>query len=333
MRKTISIIASAALIACLGCTKDNEKAFTDRLSADVTFTVSSGDLDTKADKQTDSDKAVSSLDVIVFNTDGALEASLHTTGALITNPVSLTMDEKTVYAFANLPSGALSTLTSKPACEAYHPEFAQNAPGAFFMKGKRVVTIEPSTDQVSLSVSRDVYKVVIAAAPTFSGAAAGGSFEAAYLINVPKTYAPTTAYSMSDGAYLWNFDTAAKTGSEQDDMLRATSWTLPLYGYPNASSAASSVNGKDAVTKLVIKAKVGGKTQWYPIGLQGTASNRLYTVNGVSISGLGADDPNKYVGHDVIGVDVSVTDWSTGVLTSSHIHKDGMGVIFDDIVP
>ena len=317
---TFFVLSLATLVmTAAGCNRDALAPDVQKGVTMVTVSVSAGDMSTKAETQTAEEKAVTSLDVLVFDSDGNLEASEHTTGALITSPMSLSQDEKTVYAFANLPSGIISTLTTKSACESYHATLAQNAPSSFFMKGKTVETVGPTTYSIPVSISRDVFKVVMAAAPSFSGTAAGGVLNAVYLINVPKTFSAAPSYTMSDGAQMWNFDGTVAGTSEQDALLKGSSWSASLYGYPNASAEAAAVTGKDAVTKLVLKCTVGGKTQWYPIAIRTTVANKRYVVNGVNISGLGSTEPNGYVGHEVLSVTVRDLDWEEGVITSSYL--------------
>ena len=274
------------------------------------------DIATKAETQTSAEKQVNTLDLFIFDTDSeALLFKQRVSAA--SAEVRITKGTRTFYALVNAPAAA-SALSTLSEVAAYHAAFADQGRSSFFMAGSKAVTVTSATTEVVVDVRRDVARVDLVNAPTFSGQAAGATFNAAYLINVPKTYSASA--TVAAAADAWNFGDAVKTASEQDALLKlATAGTV--YGMPNTTAEAAAIDGTDYVTKLVIKATVNGSVYWYPIGIPGIASNKRYVVENVYIKGVGSDTPNAYVDNKVLSATVNVVDWDDDTIDGSY-HGD-----------
>ena len=271
------------------------------------------DVVTKAETQTAAEKQVNTLDIFVFDT--STEALLFKSRSSSDEvEVSITKGARTFYALVNAPSAA-SSLSTLSAVAAYHAAFADQGRSSFFMSGSKGVTVTSTTSEVVVDVRRDVARVDLVNAPSFSGQASGGVFNAAYLINVPKAYSATA--TVTAAANAWNFGNAVATASEQDALLKLTA-AGTVYGMPNTTAEAAAIDGTDYVTKLVIKATVNGSVYWYPIGIPGMGSNKRYVIENVYIKGVGSDTPNAYIDNKTFTATVNVLDWETGTITGSY---------------
>ena len=274
------------------------------------------DIATKAETQTSAEKQVNTLDLFIFDTDSeALLFKQRVSAA--SAEVRITKGARTFYALVNAPAAA-SALSTLSEVAAYHAAFADQGRSSFFMAGSKAVTVTSATTEVVVDVRRDVARVDLVNAPTFSGQAAGATFNAAYLINVPKTYSASA--TVAAAADAWNFGDAVATASEQDALLKLTA-AGSVYGMPNTTAEAAAIDGTDYVTKLVIKATVNGSVYWYPIGIPGIASNKRYVVENVYIKGVGSDEPNQYVDNQVFSATVNVLDWDDASIDGSY-HED-----------
>ena len=100
---------------------------------------------------------------------------------------------------------------------------------------------------------------------------------------------------------------------------------LFLYTYPNGNEPAGEPGVHDLTTKLVVEAETGGETCWYPIVLPYTQPNWAYTVNRISLTRRGSDDPDLPVWSAQCSFTVTVTDWATGEIVGSYNRPDGLG--------
>ena len=94
--------------------------------------------------------------------------------------------------------------------------------------------------------------------------------------------------------------------------------STPYLFYSYANSATTAPNGFSSSfaaqrSVLVVVATVSGTTYYYPVVLDDAviARNTAYTV-GLTITGLGSDDPNKPVSKGNLTASVTVSGWATG---------------------
>ena len=68
-------------------------------------------------------------------------------------------------------------------------------------------------------------------------------------------------------------------------------------------------------TVLTVVATVSGKKYYYPVVLDNATleRNKTYTV-GLTITGLGAEDPNKPVEKGTISASITVSGWTAGAV-------------------
>ena len=135
-------------IAELGAGGTNDAPAVVRVSARVTGA------GTKAELQTSDEKAVNTIDVFAFSSDGTsllAHARAEGNGA----SVSLPKDRTKVCVLVNAPA-SVSELESYATVSAYHAAFADQARDSFFMSGEADVDVDASTVSTEVDVRRDV---------------------------------------------------------------------------------------------------------------------------------------------------------------------------------
>lgn len=336
MNNIFRTLASAATTAaillpfCSSCIREDGPEGGRDESGKAKMTVilrSAGEMETRTELQTSDEKKVTSIDVFVFS-GTILEAHERATGDGITEcgGLEVSYGEKTVWVFCNYRASRLSGITTIAGCEAVTSSFTENARDAFVMSGSTTYTVSASNANVPVDVRRDVAKVQITSAPTFSGVCSGGTLQGIYLVNIPKTYGDSVVLTSSSASDAWNFRNAVATGADSEvaSMTSSSTWSTALYGMPNASPEAATASdgnaaGEDYVTKLVLKCSIGGNTYWYPLGLPGMAPNKYYEVSGINIFLLGSSNPNEYSTSSSIKATVNVLDWDAGTVDATHI--------------
>ena len=91
-----------------------------------------------------------------------------------------------------------------------------------------------------------------------------------------------------------------------------------FYSFPNSSTTApTGFQSTFAAqrTVLTVVATVSGKKYYYPVVLDNATleRNKTYTV-GLTITGLGAEDPNKPVEKGTISASITVSGWTAGAV-------------------
>ena len=285
--RNIALIVATLMMSF--CTVIKEDPFVSGFQT-VRLTVNVYGLFTKTLVQTEEESRVNTVDFFVFDVSaGELLCRERSTGGTLTMDLPKAVCE--IWALVNAPA-SVSELETRSAVSSYHPGLAQQARGSFFMSGCVTEDLDGTTTDIVINVRRDVSRVDLMTAPTFGECAAGGVFDAAYLINVPKEYAPDAI--ITSAADAWNFEDAVVSESEQNGLLKITS-PGSLYCLPNFSPESTGPEGRDYVTKLVIKATIGGQISWFPVGIPNIGANRHYVVDAIHISDTGTDAPNDYL--------------------------------------
>ena len=283
-----------------------------------------GSVSTKSVAHTAEESAVSTLDVFVFR-DGALEAHGRVSGASSVSGLKVSHGAKTVWAFANFSTERMNAIRSLSDAVSLASQYSENSRTSFVMRGSKNITVSSSETSFTMSVTRDVSKVIIDAAPVFTGTAAGGTLEGIYLINIPKVFDEDAVLTSSDGANAWNFDNTVASSPDGSACSYATgssSWSSALYGMPNASPEAADADTKDYVTKCVLKATVQGQTYWYPVGIPDMQANKCYAISNIVINRPGSENPNSYLTEESLSVSITVSPWDEGEMTGHY--NDGI---------
>ena len=86
----------------------------------------------------------------------------------------------------------------------------------------------------------------------------------------------------------------------------ALSTTTPKYSTPHSFYCYPNLT--DTKTRLVIQAKIGSATYYYPITLDSVVSNKMYSYN-VTLKRLGSDSPDVPLTDGSYTFNLSILDW------------------------
>ena len=103
-----------------------------------------------------------------------------------------------------------------------------------------------------------------------------------------------------------------------------------FYAYPNASPAErNNSETPDYTTKLVIETEISvhGKTvtSFYPISIPYLQPNYAYTIENVTLTRLGSNNPFIPVTTAECTFSIVVSDWHTGVITGKYNNETTPG--------
>lgn len=254
---------------------------------------------------TPSDAQINDLQIFVFDRNGIYETSSQGSGSALS--LTCTSGEKKIVALVNAPLvtgvGNIAELRSKTS------DLKDCAAGNIVMAGEITQQLTASST-VTMQVER------LAARIGVSRITADFALEqhkqlpfevkAIYLINVAgnKAYLgegdPTVWYNESgyvpetSPLFLHDYVTA---GQIADGGTYDTSHYF--YCYPNATATK---------TRLVVEAKAGEYTYYYPVTLDAVEANTSYDYN-LTITRLGSDSPDVPVEEGAVTFTVTVKDW------------------------
>ena len=345
MKKGIFIMTAIAAIACscepekdcLQC--QEEKTATLNVSLDF-----EDDNHTKATSYVTSqtyETAVNNVQVLVFDSTGALNAYVDADKSVTGITINTTAGSKTVWAVVNGPD--LSSVTTVSGLSAMAIDLGDNsttASAGFVMAGSTTCTVSSSTATASISVRRFVSRVALAkvsnSLPDSYGSLTVNNVTLTNVVgnqNLAGAATPSTWYNKmgrKDGAtassqiidgssYLASCPTLtfrSISSSVANGSSLTPSTPYLLYCYPNSTSTdaegwSSSFTARK--TRLVVTATISGTKYYYPIVIDAPTRNTAYTVE-LTITGLGSTDPDKPVVKGSITASVSVQGWSAGAV-------------------
>ena len=350
MKKTI-IAMAAACAALAACSKEQTLAPvtpSEEGTGQITFTVAGDEpAETRAvtaytTAQTD-ESQVKKVQVFVFGSDGAINF-YQNLGTATSGSISTTAGTKTVWAVVNGPD--LSTIGTLSALQATAVDLSANSTTAstgFVMAGSSTVSVSNgSTASCAITVSRLVSRVALSTVvnklPESYGAI---TIDRVFLCNVVGNQnlagnaavstwynkngradesTRNTAHIIDGSTYKASCETLTYKGVSQSVANGATlnkeENPYLFYAFPNSSTTApSGFQSTFAAQRsvLTVVATISGKTYYYPVVLDNATleRNKSYTV-GLTITGLGSDDPNKTVEKGNLTASITVSGWTAG---------------------
>ena len=344
MRKTLSTIAIAAAFFC-SCDKD--AGLSPCQEERGTLTVS---LDFEEDPLTratsyveaqDYETAVNRVQVLVFDSSGALNSYVDAGKSTGSISISTTTGSKTVWAVVNGPDlSAAKTITNVQNKAIDMNDNGTTTTKGFVMSGYASCTVSSSTSTVSIPVKRHLARVALQKVTNSLPASYGSiTIDNVMLTNVvgDQNFAGTAAVrnwlnkmGRKSGAtvssmiidgnshYATNPElTFDKIGAElANGASHSPSTPYLLYGYPNSTSTDATgwaINFTARKTRLVVTATINGTKYYYPITIDSPARNTAYTVE-LTITGIGSNDPDKPVEKGALSASISVEGWQTGTV-------------------
>ncbi len=278
-----------------------------------------------------------SLDVLVFRSDGSLDASGRSTGPLdesgnvasVTASVSSGTD-LTWYVVANAPAGAFNGVSTRTAFESFVADLYEVSDADGYLPMYRSGTLPgygSVSDNVPVALQRHCCKVslrnvTVSWADAFSMSAEVRIGRIA-LVNVVGTRLWSGG---ADPAPVWyncmDIDVesgslaARMTVSHVDQPLslsEAFDTETSLYCMPNAVSnnvnSANAGTWSERSTRVAVEIIIGGSSNWYAIDMPSMLPNTHYVVNNLLVTGPGSAGPDWPVLREDIVFHLSVEPW------------------------
>ena len=346
MKKTLLLMAAIAAMAC-SCDKNSDCEPCQEAETKATLNVS---LDFEDEPQTRAtsyvtaqtyETKVNDVQVLVFDSTGALNAYVDADTKTSGITISTTAGSKTVWAVVNGPN--LSSITTMSALQSTAVDLGANSTTetvGFVMAGSTTCTVGSSATTASISVKRLVTRVALQKISNSLPASYGAlTVNNVTLINVAgnqnlagtasvstwynkmgrKDGATATGQIIDGSTYVSSHPTLTfkSVGSSVANGGSLTPTTPYLfYTYPNSTTTdatgwASSFTARK--TRLVVAATIGGTKYYSPVVIDTPARNTAYTVE-LTITGPGSTDPDKPVVKGSINASVTVQGWSAGAV-------------------
>ena len=349
MRKTISLILATAAVSLAACNKEAQPSVENGVPEEGTIMLSvtpQGGPETRAvnayTTAQNYESQVNRVQVFVFGTDGKVNC-YRDFGKELTGSVSATSGAKTVYAVVNGPD--LSSVGTLSELEAKAVDLSANSTTAstgFVMAGSSTVSVtNGGTASCAITVSRLVSRVALSTVVNKLPQSYGAfTIDRVFLCNVVgnqnlagNAAASTwynkngradestrnTAHIIDGSTYKASCETLTYKGVSQsvaNGAAHTPSTPYLFYSFPNSSTAApSGFQSTFAAQRsvLTVVATISGKTYYYPVVLDNATleRNKSYTV-GLTITGLGSEDPNKPVEKGSLSASITVSGWTAG---------------------
>ena len=276
---------------------------------------------------------VTSLDVLVFRSNGALDAHARATAAGTQMVESVTTEVSggmplNWYVIANAPAGTFSSFSTEQSFLAAATLLTHGTTESLVMYGKGNLPDGPVSGSVRVSLTRYACKVTLerltvdwSDAFTMASSVTLGRI---VLVNVVGS----TPWSGTPAAGdLWYNRMGVESGQAsyvEDMTVRnyralalqrgvAAEVASPLYCMPNP---VSSDDNSETVptwtprkTRIAVEILLDGEANWYPIDLPVMSCNTHYLINSLTITGPGSNNPDKPVKRSDIRFTAQVVPW------------------------
>lgn len=343
MKTSYYLLTALAALGMISCNKIDSPSPEQAEMGTIRVSVVEDPTQTKAvtayTTSQDYEKAVKNVQVFIFDEAGNINI-YSDLGTNVSASIATTAGKKTIWAVVNGKN--LSSVKTLTDLKAETVKLEDNSKtGGFVMAGSGTCTVGTSEVTCSVSVSRLVSRIALRSV-TNNLPSSLGSLEIRNVFisnvvgnqNIGGSAAASTWYnkegradeSSRDKTHIINGSTYKAscpdltyngTVTEVSNGSAYTPSTPYLfYGFPNSSTTKPdgfSTTFAAQRTVLVVTAAVDGKVQYYPVFLDNALleRNKTYTV-GLTITGLGSDDPNKEVQKGSVKVSISVANWTSG---------------------
>ena len=351
MKKTLLLMAAIAAMAC-SCDKNSDCEPCQEAETKATLNVS---LDFEDEPQTRAtsyvtaqtyETKVNDVQVLVFDSTGALNAYVDADTKTSGISISTTAGSKTVWAVVNGPN--LSSITTLSALQSTAVDLGANSTTettGFVMAGSTTCTVGSSAATASVAVKRLVARVALQKINnSLPGSYGALTVNNVTLINVAgnqnlagtasvstwynkmgrKDGATATGQIIDGSTYMASHPTLTfkSVGTSVANGASLTP-TTPYLFYTYQNLTANDANGWSSTfsarkTRLVVAATIGGTKYYYPVVIDTPARNTAYTVE-LTITGLGSTDPDKPVQKGSITASVTVEGWASGAVYNETI--------------
>lgn len=270
------------------------------------------------------ENSINTLDILVFDTHGNLvSAGRNPSGDAVVLDVPKGMTA-VVYAVANSRNN-LSLVSTEAQLASLESHLKDNDPGNFEMLGKSVQNLD-GVDNLNIGIDRFAVKVVLdgirldLSDPVWASAGVNTiRITDIFLTNVVPgcNYSLTSVAAESDWYNKMDLDASSPAGAllhESMEVDVANGGSLAgkhsFYAYPNPTVADTGGGTWSARhTRLVVKAELDGSICYYPITLPVLERNHCYTIQGLTITGAGSDNPDVLDKRTPMSFTVDIAPW------------------------
>lgn len=314
-------MAAMLIVSVLALSCEKEKvSVREVLSGDrIPVTVSVPSLETKY-TGTSGEAQVSDLQILVFRSDGTLDAYAKCEDGLSLE-LDCTAGEKEFVAVVN--GIDLSGISSRSDMNGLKTVLSENVPGKMIMTGSVKQNVTTGENEVFITVSRLVARVSIAkvtnAITSSAYADSPIKITAIYLSNVTgdRPYMSVGTPSVWYNKFGTQADLPAllHSGKLSVEVPKGSSGNTTHYFYcfPNSTSKDSSSSvWCPRYTRLVVETEIAGQTYYYPVSFQNIEANHRYHICDLKITRLGSESPDEPVQVGTVTVTIEVKGWDEG---------------------
>lgn len=309
-----SFLAGLSLISC-------EDKLNDSAYVSAVFTAAWGEGMTKNAGQ----DSVNSLDILVFDADGCImNSGRNQYGGSVRLDLPKNR-QATCYAVANTHQD-LSKVVSESQLLGMNSYLKDNVPDSFEMTGRATHTFNES-GEIGIGLERFAVKVVLEGIRL---SLSGTSWEASGIDHITITgiyltnIVPYCNYGMTSLASpaSWYNQMARIPNDAGSIVSECMDIAIPnggchstehvLYAYPNPTEDDhEGLPWSGRHTRLVVQGLLGDSVCYYPVTLPVLERNHCYSIHGLTITGAGSDDPDRYGNRTPLSFSVSITPWTT----------------------
>ena len=352
MKKTLLLMAA---IAAMACSCDGDKDCIPCQKEDQTEATLAVNLDLEEDTKTKAtayvtaqpyETAVNNVQVLVFDSSGALNAYIDADDKTSGISIKTTTGSKTIYAVVNGPD--LSSVTKIPDLNAKRIDLGDNSivtTTGFVMAGSTTCNVKTNSQDVSVTVKRFVSRVALQkisnALPASYGSMtinnvtltnvvgnqnlAGAETASTWYNKMGRKDGATASTQIIDGSTYLASHPSLTFKSVESSVASGASLTPStpylFYCFPNNTSTDTTgwtSTFYERKTRIVVTATIGGTKYYYPVLIDFPARNSAYTVE-LTITGLGSTDPDKPVEKGSITATVTIDPWQNGAVYNETI--------------
>lgn len=328
--KAISIVIStAAIAAAASCTYNAVPEQGARHSVSISL---HGDPVSSRITGSADESAINTVQIFIFDSNGKYLSSVRTDAP--TAGTELFDGEYTICAVANsaeITAGSVSDIASLEACTV---TLEANSADNIVMYGKKDCTISGGPASIDIAVGRKVARISVNRIsneikdPLHKTQAF--VIKRIFISNVNGSSplqgeaAPEIWYNMNG---LWQDEPQEirellEDSDIESEIPHTGSYDTAHYFYACANNTAEDSYGQTwspRHTRLVVEASLGGDICYYNIPFADIKANHTYTINRLTVTKKGTENPWDKCESGEYGISITVTDWETGTSTDKVI--------------
>ena len=264
---------------------------------------------------------VKSLQIFVFNEDGAIDGYTSEETNPATVKVRCSPGKKHVYALVNAPNEVVET---EAQLKKTVSRMEDNADQKYIMVGSVNKEVNASST-VSIPVKRIAARIVLdnVIRQFTSPALAAKKMDlvSIYAVNIcgdisyDLTSKPTIWYNKRKNESPAKISDLAFRAINKKDIANGSTTSVGayLYVYPNTTTDDSfAIEFGPRKTRLIAEFTIDGKTCYYPVTFEKLEANKTYTINNLTLTRPGSSDPDSKISVEDCDFNIRVEDWGIG---------------------